>query len=47
MRVVAQWVGQLAAFIQQRIRHAYRRQRPAPIPSPTAKGRTSRRLYGR
>jgi hypothetical protein len=29
--------GQLAAFIQQRIRHIYRRQRTAPIPSRTAK----------
>jgi hypothetical protein len=28
-------VGQLAAFIQQRIRHVYRRQRPTPLPSRT------------
>jgi hypothetical protein len=27
------------AFIQQRIRHVYRRQRPAPLPSRTAKSR--------
>jgi hypothetical protein len=31
--------GQLATFIQQRIRHVYRRQRPAPLPSRTAKCR--------
>jgi hypothetical protein len=29
--------GQLAAFIQQRIRHVYRPQRPTPLPSRTAK----------
>jgi hypothetical protein len=29
--------GQLAAFIQQRIRDTYRRQRPAPLPCRTAK----------
>ena len=27
---------QLAAFVQQRIRHVYRRQRPTPLPSRTA-----------
>ena len=30
-------LGQLAAFIQQQIRHRYRRQRPTPLPSRTAK----------
>jgi hypothetical protein len=29
--------SQLAAFIQQRIRYVYRRQRPTPLPSRTAK----------
>jgi hypothetical protein len=36
--------GQLAAFIQQRIRHAYRRQRPTPLPSRTAKSSHQSRL---
>jgi hypothetical protein len=31
--------GQLAAFIQQRIRHVYRRQRATPLPSGAAKSR--------
>jgi hypothetical protein len=31
--------GQLAAFIQQRIRDGYRRQRTTPLPSRTAKSR--------
>jgi len=31
--------GQLAALIQQRIRHIYQRQRPTPLPSRTAKSR--------
>jgi hypothetical protein len=30
---------QLAAFIQQRIRHVYRPQRPTPLPSRTAESR--------
>jgi hypothetical protein len=32
-------LGQLAAFLQQRIRHAYRRQPTAPLPSRTAENR--------
>jgi hypothetical protein len=40
-------LGQLAAFIQQRILYVYRRQRSTPLPSRTAKSRTSRRLCGR
>jgi hypothetical protein len=36
--------GQLAAFIQQRIRHGYRRQRPTPLPSCTAKIRHQSQL---
>jgi hypothetical protein len=32
-------LAQLAAFIQQRIHHVYRRQRPTPLPSRTAKSR--------
>jgi hypothetical protein len=35
-------LGQLVAFIQQRIRHVYRRQRPAPLPSGTASAATNR-----
>ena len=31
--------SQLAAFIQQRIHHVCQRQRPTPLPSPTAKSR--------
>jgi hypothetical protein len=31
-------LGQLAAFIQERIRHVYRRQRTTPLPSRTPKG---------
>ncbi len=31
--------GQLAAFIQQRIRHVDRRQWPTPLPSRTAQSR--------
>jgi len=31
--------GQLATFIQQRIRHVYRRKRPTPLPSRMAKSR--------
>jgi hypothetical protein len=34
----------LAAFIQQRIRHAYRRQRPTPLPSRTAESRHQSQL---
>jgi len=30
-------LGHLAAFIQQRIRHIYRRRRPAPLPSRSAR----------
>jgi hypothetical protein len=37
-------LGQLAAFIQQRIRHGYRRQRPTPLPSRTAKSRHQMQL---
>jgi hypothetical protein len=37
-------LGQLAAFVQQRIRHVYRRQRPAPLPSCTAKSRYQQQL---
>jgi hypothetical protein len=33
-----------AAFIQQRIRHVYRRQRPTPLPSRTAKNRHQPKL---
>jgi hypothetical protein len=36
--------GQLAAFIQQRIRYVYRRQRPTPLPSRTAKSRHQSQL---
>jgi len=36
--------GQLAAFIQQRIRDTYRRQRPAPLPCRTAKSRHQSQL---
>ena len=32
------------AFIQQRIRHVYRRQRPTPLPSRTAKNRDQSQL---
>jgi hypothetical protein len=32
-------IGTAAAFIQQRIRHVYRRQRPAPLPSRKTKRR--------
>ena len=35
---------QLAAFIQQRIRHVYRRHWPAPLPSRTAKSRHQSQL---
>jgi hypothetical protein len=34
----------LAEFIQQRIRHVYRRQRPTPLPSRTAKRRHQPKL---
>jgi hypothetical protein len=36
--------GQLAAFIQQRIRHVYPRQRTTPLPSRTAKSRHQSQL---
>ena len=36
--------SQLAAFIQQRIRNVYRRQRPAALPSRTAKSRHQSQL---
>jgi hypothetical protein len=35
---------QLHAFIQQRIRHVYRRQRPTSLPSRTAKSRHQSQL---
>jgi hypothetical protein len=37
-------LGQLAALIQQRIRHVYRRQRPTPLPSRMAKNRDHSQL---
>jgi hypothetical protein len=37
-------LGQLAAFIEQRIRHVYRRQRSTPFPSRTAKSRHQSQL---
>jgi len=36
--------GQLAAFIRERIRYGYRRQRPTPLPSRTAKSRDQSQL---
>jgi hypothetical protein len=33
-----------AAFIQQRIRHGYRRQRPTPLPSGMAESRHQSQL---
>jgi hypothetical protein len=30
-------LGQLAALVEQRVRHIYRRQRPTPLPSRTVK----------
>jgi hypothetical protein len=37
-------LDQLASFIEQRIRHGYRRQWPAPLPSRTAKTRHQSQL---
>ena len=37
-------MAQLTAFVQQRNRHGYRRQRTAPLPSRTAKSRNQSQL---
>jgi hypothetical protein len=37
-RALVPQLGELTAFIQQRIRHGYRRQRTTPLPGRTAKG---------
>ena len=42
--LIAHASGQIAAFIEQRIRHTYRWQQPTPLPSRTAKSRHQSQL---